>query len=65
MTVIKEEGGAKYSVAQTVTTQQSARTMTIDSKTHRLFTVAANVGPQPDRKVEPDSFVVLMLEAGR
>ena len=65
MTVIKEENGDKYSVAQTVTTQQSARTMTIDSKTHRLFTVAANVGPQPDRKVEPDSFVVLMLEAGR
>jgi hypothetical protein len=39
--------------------------MTIDSKTHRLLTVTAKVGPQPERKVEPDCFVVLMLEAGR
>jgi DNA-binding beta-propeller fold protein YncE len=65
MTVIKEEGGDKFSVAQTVATQKSARTMTIDSKTHQLFTVAAKVGPQPERKVEPDSFVVLVVEAGR
>ena len=38
---------------------------TIDLKTHRLFTVAAKVGPPPERKMEPDSFVVLMLEPGR
>ena len=63
MTVIKEEGGDKFSVAQTVTTQKSARTMAIDAKTHRLFTVAANIGPQPEKKVAPDSFVVLVLEA--
>ena len=65
MTVIKEEGGDKFSVMQTVTTQKSARTMAIDSKTHLLFTVAAKVGSQPERKVEPDSFVVLVLEAVR
>jgi len=63
ITVIKQDGGDKFSVAQTVETQKSARTMTLDAKTHQLFTVAANVGPQTERKVEPDSFVVLVLEA--
>ena len=64
ITVIKEDGADKFSVAQTVTTQKSARTMTVDEKTHQLFTVAANVGPRPERKMEPDSFVVLVVEAG-
>jgi YVTN family beta-propeller protein len=64
ITVIKEDGGDKFSVAQTVTTQKSARTMTVDGKTHQLFTVAANVtGTRQDRKIEPDSFVVLVVEA--
>jgi DNA-binding beta-propeller fold protein YncE len=61
ITVIKADGD-KFSVAQTVTTQKSARTMTINQKTHQLFTVAANVGPRPERKMEPDSFVVLVVE---
>jgi len=63
ITVIREDSRDKFSVAQTVTTQKSARTMTVDTKTHQLFTVAANVGPRPERKVEPDSFVVLVVEA--
>lgn len=64
ITVIKEDGGDKFSVTQTATTQKSARTMTIDTKTHQLFTVAANVsGTRENRKIEPDSFVVLVLEA--
>ncbi len=62
ITIIKEESGDKFSVAQTVTTQKAARTMTLDPKTHQLFTVTANVGPRPERKVEPDSFVVLVVE---
>jgi DNA-binding beta-propeller fold protein YncE len=64
ITVIKEDGPDKFSVAQTVMTQKSARTMTVDSKTHQLFTVAANVsGTRENRKIEPDSFVVLVVEA--
>ena len=63
ITVIREDGHDKFSVAQTVTTQKGARTMALDAKTHRLFTVTANVGPRPERKVEPDSFVVLVLAA--
>ncbi len=66
ITIIREDGGNKFSVAQTVTTQKSARTMTVDSKTHHLFTVAATVtGTRQDRKIEPDSFVVLVVEAAR
>jgi YVTN family beta-propeller protein len=65
ITVLREDGKDKFSVAQTVTTQKAARTMTLDAKTHQLFTVTANVGPRPDRKVEPDSFVVLVVEAAR
>jgi YVTN family beta-propeller protein len=65
ITVIKEDDGGKFSVAQTVTTQKAARTMTLDPKTHQLFTVTANVGPRPERKVEPDSFVVLVVESAR
>ncbi len=65
ITVIQEDAGDKFSVKQTVTTQRSARTMAVDAKTHQLFTVAANVGPRPERKIEPDSFVVLVVEAGK
>ena len=64
ITVIKEESGDKFTVAQTVTTQKSARTMAVDAKTHQLFTVAANVtGTGQSRKIEPDSFVVLVVDA--
>jgi hypothetical protein len=53
-------------VAQTVTTQKAARTMTVDEKTHQLFTVTANVtGTRENRKIEPDSFVVLVIEDTR
>ena len=65
ITVISEDAPDKFSVVQTVTTQKAARTMTLDRKTHRLYTVTANVGPRPERKVEPDSFVVLVLESGQ
>jgi hypothetical protein len=61
ITVIREESPDKFSVAETVKTQDRARTMGLDPKTHELFTVTAKV--LPERKVEPDSFVVLV--AGR
>ncbi|MGA2004185.1 MAG: YncE family protein [Terriglobales bacterium] len=67
ITVIKEESPDKFSVAQTVTTQKSARTMTVDEKTHQLFTVAATVtgATRETRKIEPDSFVVIVVEGKR
>jgi DNA-binding beta-propeller fold protein YncE len=65
ITVIHEDSADKFSVTETVTTQKGARTMALDSKTHQIFTVTANVGPRPERKVEPDSFVVLVVEGAR
>jgi DNA-binding beta-propeller fold protein YncE len=66
ITVVKEDGGDKFSVAQTLTTQKGARTMAVDTKTHQLFTVTANVtGTRQDRKIEPGSFVVIEATASR
>jgi YVTN family beta-propeller protein len=64
ITVIHEDSADKFSVVQTVSTQKGARTMAVDTKTHQLFTVTANVtGTRQDRKIEPDSFVVLVVDA--
>ena len=66
ITVIREDGPDKFTVAQTLTTQKGARTMALDPKTHQLFTVTANVtGTRENRKIEPDSFVVLVAEGSR
>ncbi len=63
ITVIKEDGPDKFSVLQTLVTQKGARTMALDARTNQLFTVTANVsGTRENRKIEPDSFVVLVAE---
>jgi YVTN family beta-propeller protein len=63
ITVIKEDGPDKFSIAQTISTQKGARTMALDAKTHQLFTVTADVsGTRENRKIAPDSFVVLVAE---
>ena len=46
LTVVKQSGD-KYSVAQTVTTEKSARTMALDAKTHKIYLAAAKLGPVP------------------
>ena len=70
LTVVKEESPEKFSVAENVKTQQGARTMALDSKTHNVFVVTAEFGPppaptadnpHPRRSMVPDSFVVLEL----
>ena len=70
LTVVKEESPEKFSVAENVKTQQGARTMALDSKTHNAFVVTAEFGPppaptadnpHPRRSMVPDSFVVLEL----
>lgn len=66
ITIIREDAPGKFSVAQTVTTQKGARTMALDAKTHQLFTVTANVtGTRENRKIEPDSFVLIVAEGSR
>jgi DNA-binding beta-propeller fold protein YncE len=68
LTVIHEDAPDKFSVLENVPTQKSARTMTLDPKTHEVYTVAAEFGPRPAPTpdnahprppVVPNSFVVL------
>jgi YVTN family beta-propeller protein len=49
LTVIHEDDPDHYTVIGTVATQKSARTLALDSKTHRVYLVAAQFGapPQP------------------
>lgn len=70
VTVIRETGKDQYSVAETVPTAKSARTMTLDTKTHTLYLSAASLGaapaptadrPHPRPSIVPDSFKVLIV----
>jgi len=70
LTVVKEDSPNRFSVAENVPTQQGARTMALDTKTHNVFTVTAKFGPppavtaddpHPRRTILPDSFIVLVL----
>src|SRR6201993_3759952 len=69
LTVVKEDSPEKFSVAENVTTQKGARTLALDSKTHKVFVVTADFGPppaatadnpHPRRSIVPDTFVVLV-----
>jgi DNA-binding beta-propeller fold protein YncE len=48
LTVVKQESADKYSVASTVTTEKSARTLALDPKTHKIYLPAAKFGPTPE-----------------
>ncbi len=45
LTVIHEDSPDKFSVLENVPTQQGARTMELDEKTHEVFLVTAKFGP--------------------
>jgi len=70
LTVVREESPAKFSVAENVKTQEGARTLALDDKTHEVFVVTAKFGPppaptsenpHPRHSILPDSFVVLVV----
>jgi DNA-binding beta-propeller fold protein YncE len=70
LNVIHEDSPDKFIVAENVPTQQGARTLAVDSKTHNIYLVTAKFGPppaatadnpHPRRSILPDSFVVLVL----
>jgi hypothetical protein len=70
LTVVREESPDKFSVAENASTQKGARTMALDNKTHKVYTVSAQFGPppaptsaqpHPRPSLLPDSFVVLVL----
>ncbi len=70
VTVVHEISPDKFEVVQTVETAKSARTVDLDAKTHRLYTVAAQFGPPPSPTAEqprprpamvPGTFEVLVV----
>jgi YVTN family beta-propeller protein len=70
LTVIHEDDPEHFRVIDTVLTQKSARTMALDTTTHRLYLVAAQFGespapteeqPRPRPPVLDDSFTVLVV----
>lgn len=70
LSVVREDAGDKFSVAETVTTQRGARTMALDAKTHKIYLATANFGetpapmperPRPRPAIVPDSFVILVF----
>lgn len=60
LTVVREGKDGKYAVAENVTTERGARTMTVDPKTHRVFTATAELGPPAEGQrrptIKPDTF---------
>jgi DNA-binding beta-propeller fold protein YncE len=71
MTVVKEVKG-KYEVVQTLTTKRGARTVAVDTATHRVYTPTAAFGPAPaptDQNKRPrppmlvDTFHLLIVAA--
>jgi DNA-binding beta-propeller fold protein YncE len=70
VSIIHQDSPDKYSVVGNVTTQFGTRTMTLDPKTHHVFTVTADFKPAPPptpdnprpRPVQiANSFVILEL----
>jgi DNA-binding beta-propeller fold protein YncE len=65
LTVVHEDSPYHFTVVENVPTKRSARTMTVDLKTHALFLPAADfdapAAGERRGKMKPDSFVVLML----
>ena len=47
MSVIKETSKDKFVVAATIPTKRSARTITVDETTHKIYLPAADLGPAP------------------
>ena len=72
MTFVHEDTPDKYTVTQTLPTMSRARTLTIDQRTHKLYTVSAEFGatpapttatPRPRPAMVPGSFTLLTIAA--
>jgi len=70
LTVVKQDSADKYTVLANVPTEKSARTMSLDAKSHKIYLSAAQLGatpeataenPHPRPKMLPGSFHVLVV----
>src|SRR5947209_10728279 len=71
LTVVHEDTPDKFTVVGNVPTKRGARTMELDERSHRLFTVTADFGPppaptperpRPGPSILPGTFALLVLE---
>ena len=53
LTVIHEDSPDKYTLVENVPTQLGARTMELDTSSHRIFTVTADLTPTPPTPASP------------
>jgi len=61
LTIVEEKDG-KFNVVDNVKTQERAKTMALDTKTHNVLLAAAKFKAGAGRRtVEPDSFVILVV----
>jgi YVTN family beta-propeller protein len=70
LTVVRQDSPDKYTVLGNVPTERSARTMALDTQTHKIYLSAAQLGtapaatadnPHPRPKIVPGSFHVLVV----
>ncbi len=70
ITVVQEDSPDKFHVVENVATQRGARTIALDSKTHKLFLPVAEYGsapaatpeqPRPRPSIVPDTFTILVV----
>jgi YVTN family beta-propeller protein len=70
LTVVREVGPDKYTVLQNVKTEERARTMALDPKTHKVYLSCAEFGPAPPPSSsnphgrpspKPESFHLVMV----
>ena len=64
LTVIREAQGGKYEVVENDPTQRGARTMALDPRSHKIFTVTAELGPPAEGQrrpsIKPGTFMLLV-----
>ena len=74
ITVAHEDSPDKYTVVDTIMTQNGARTMTLDTKNHNIYTVTADFGPtpaateqnpRPRPAIIPGTFTLLIYAKGK
>jgi YVTN family beta-propeller protein len=53
LTVVRKDKQGKYEVAENVPTQRGARTMAVDPKTHKVYTVTAEFGAPAEGQRRP------------
>jgi hypothetical protein len=70
LTVVHQDSPDTYTVLENVVTKKGARTMALDPKSHRIYTVTADFGPAPAPTEErpyprpsivPGTFVLLVV----